>query len=124
MLMGGVSASQFWKVVLNLVNTLLLSISWGFLISCIFRLSVVTISTSLAWLILIGGGLPLLSVFLWEEMRLRELSTFVFILSPTHSHVFALTTGGGGGPKEHYWLCLGIQHAIIWINLRLAIFAL
>src|ERR1044071_6734991 len=81
MLMGGVQWGEFVRVILSLLNALLLSISWGFLISSLFRLSVVTISTGLAIIILFAGGLPLLAVLLAEEYHHQVAAVIVFVFS-------------------------------------------
>src|ERR1051325_2719140 len=77
MLMGGVQMIEFVRVILSLLNALLLSISWGFLISSFFRLSVVTISPGLATVILLAGGVPLLALFFDTQLNLKPLSGFI-----------------------------------------------
>src|SRR5687768_9769509 len=89
MMMGGVPWMEFLRVVLALFMALLLAISWGFLISAVFRQSVVTITAALAAVVLIGAGIPLLALLLEEEFRARELARFIFVFSPTHCMVFA-----------------------------------
>jgi ABC-type multidrug transport system permease subunit len=51
LLLGGVRASEFWRVVLVVLNTLLLSLSMGLLISTLFRRQRVT--THLAALLML-----------------------------------------------------------------------
>src|SRR4051812_17429916 len=123
MMMGGVQMIEFVRVILTLVVTLLLSISWGFVISSIFRMSVVTISTGLAIVIIIAGGLPLLSVFLNEEMHFRMLAIIAFVLSPTHCLFFSFDVSAPGY-LHHYWTALAINFGLALIHLRLAIFFL
>ena len=123
MLMGGVQMIEFVRVILSLLVTLLLSISWGFLISSLFRLSVVTISTGLAIIIVIAGGLPLLSVLLAEEYHLNFAAVAVFVFSPTHCHMFAFDVSAPAF-LHHYWTAMAINFSIALLNLRLAIFFL
>lgn len=123
MLMGGVRMTEFLRVILSLVVTLLLSISWGFLISSLFRLSVVTISAGLAVVIITAGGLPLLAVLLAEEFHFNFLAAAVFVFSPTHCHMFSFDVSAPAF-LHHYWTSIAINFAIALINLRLAIFFL
>jgi ABC-type transport system involved in multi-copper enzyme maturation permease subunit len=123
MMMGGVQMIEFVRVILTLIVTLLLSISWGFLISSLFRLSVVTISSGLAVVILIAGGLPLLSVLLAEEFHLRMASAIMFVISPTHSLVFSFDTSMPSW-LYHFWTSISVNFAIALLILRMAIFFL
>src|SRR3954468_10111590 len=123
MLMGGVQSIEFVRVILSLLVTLLLSISWGFLISSLFRLSAVTISTGLAIIIVIAGGLPLLAVLLAEEFHLQFAAVVVFVFSPTHCHMFSFDVSAPAY-LHHYWTAMAINFSIALLNLRLAIFFL
>jgi ABC-type transport system involved in multi-copper enzyme maturation permease subunit len=123
MLMGGVQWMEFIRVNLALLVTLFLSISWGFLVSSLFRMSVVTISASLGIMIFLAGGVPLLALVLDEEFHLKFAAAGVFVFSPTHCHVFAFDSPAPAYIK-HYWTALAINFAIALFNLRLAIFFL
>jgi ABC-type transport system involved in multi-copper enzyme maturation permease subunit len=123
MLMGGVQWSEFICVVLSLLNAMLLWISWGFLISSLFRMSVVTISSGLAIIILLAAGVPLLAFFCDEKLNLKLLSGYIFALSPTHSVIFAFDTSSPSY-LPHYWFSLVFNFFRSLINLRLAIFFL
>ncbi len=121
MIMGGVPWDEFLRVALNLVNTLFLSISWGFVISAVFRSSAVTVSLALGTAFLFGVGLPILSVYLIEELKLRGAGSALFFLTPTHSQLFAHGNPGPGAPTNHYWLSLGTHHLMAWLYLWAAI---
>ena len=123
MLMGGVPWSEFLRVILSLFVALLLSISWGFVISSIFRLSVVTISMGLAIIIAFAAGFPLFSIVLAEGFDLREVANFTFVFSPTYSLIFGLDATMPNF-RNHYWKSVFLNIAIAIINLRLAIFFL
>ena len=122
LLMGGVQWNEFLKVILNLVNTLFFSISWGFLISALFRQSAITISTALVTMIFFGGVLPLMSVFTGEELKVWELAEILFTFSPLQTHINSLTNPGRH--FNHYWTPLLVCHVVTWINLRLSVFLL
>lgn len=123
MMMGGVPWAEFIRSILGLFTALFLSISWGFLISALFRQSVVTISLALAVVAILGAGIPLLYVLLSEEFHLNELANCIFVLSPTHCMIFASDVNGAD-PENHYWIALGLNNALALLNLRLAIFFL
>lgn len=123
MMMGGVPWMEFIRVILVLFTTLFLSISWGFLISSLFRQSVVTISGVLGVMIFLGAGIPLLFVLLTEEFRAKELARFIFVFSPTHCMIFANDVNGRDS-DNYYWVALAVNNALALINLRLAIFFL
>lgn len=124
MMMGGVQWSEFARVVVSLINALLLSISWGFLISSLFRSSVVTISMGLGAMLFVGAGIPIASIFIDEKLRWDGFADFVMIFTPVHTQVFAFDHGGRRKLFESFWLSLLINHAFVWINLRLAIYCL
>ncbi|MGZ5544707.1 MAG: ABC transporter permease, partial [Limisphaerales bacterium] len=123
MLMGGVQWSEFICVVLSLINALLLSISWGFLISSLFRASVVTISTSLAIVIFLAVGVPFIAFFFDEKLNLKLLCGYIFAFSPTHCVIFGFDTSSPSY-LPHYWFSLVFNFFMTLINLRLAIFFL
>ncbi|HUS34084.1 MAG TPA: ABC transporter permease [Verrucomicrobiae bacterium] len=123
MMMGGVPWGEFMRAILALFTALFLSISWGFLISALFRQSVVTISAALGVIILLGAGIPMLFLLLTEEFHLRELAQCIFVFSPTHCMIFASDVNGAD-PDNHYWIALGLNNALALANLRLAIFFL
>jgi hypothetical protein len=58
LLIGGVSAGQFWRVTLALVFIMLLSLSIGMLISSLCRDTRTALGTSLLLLVLLAGGPP------------------------------------------------------------------
>lgn len=124
MLMGGVSWAEFAKVTLSLLNSLFYAISWGLLISAIFRQSVVTISAGMVTMLFFGAVVPVMAIFCLGKLQARELATFFFFLTPVHTHVYSFANVPPGGPGEHYWMALMFHHAIGWLNLRLAIFFL
>jgi ABC-type transport system involved in multi-copper enzyme maturation permease subunit len=123
MMMGGVPWLEFVRVILCLFTTLFLSISWGFLISSLFRQSVVTISGALGVMIILGAGIPMLFLLLTEEFRMRELARFVFVFSPTHCMIFANDVTGRDS-DNFYWAALAVNNVLALVNLRLAIFFL
>jgi hypothetical protein len=121
-LMGGVPWSEFAKVVLNLLNTLFLSISCGFLVSSLLRHSLATVSSALIIMIGIGGPVAILAQVLRLEYHERALSELVMFLSPTEPHINAF--GAPGNYFNHYWGPLLLHHVVAWCNLRAAIFFL
>lgn len=118
MLMGGVSGAQFGAVILALLNTLFLSMTWGFLISTLFRGAAATAAAASLTALFWGLGILLLMVLLEEEFRARKLAELVFLFSPVDQLVSAFKN------RPQYWVTVLVNHLLAWAHLGLALFCL
>src|SRR6266705_3293499 len=62
--MGGVSAGEFWRMALVLLNTIFFSLAAGMLISALGRADHRSMAGAAGLIVLIGGGLPLMELML------------------------------------------------------------
>ena len=62
--MGGVSAGEFWRMALVLLNTIFFSLAAGMLISTLGRADHRSMAGAAGLIVLIGGGLPLMELML------------------------------------------------------------
>lgn len=118
LLMGGVTAAQFWKTSLALVNALFLSLAAGLFVSAISRDSQKAMAVTLLLLVLLAAGGPAGDAL---AALIRE-NGFAPVLSLS-SPVYLFVTAGGWG-RTPFWPGLLVNQVVAWILLGLACVAL
>jgi len=113
MLMGGVTAPQFWKTVLALVNALFCSLATGMFVSAISRDSQKALGATLLFLLFLIFGGPILDGIV-AAMNDRNFRPFLSLVSPGFIFVWADRWG------ETFWLGLLANQALVWLLLGLA----
>lgn len=113
LIIGGVTAGEFWRLVWLLVNTLFFSLAAGLVVSALSR------DERKAW----GGTLGLISFFAIIPPLLESVPGLPAILqlpfSPT-SAMFALVDAEYTANPGRYWGALGSIHVLSWIFLVVA----
>lgn len=119
LLVGGVTAGEFWRHILALVNTLFVSLSAGMLVSAISRNErKAAVGTIL--LLLIWHSVPswLGEWHKWATGAVA-VSPFLLVFSPGHAHQTA-SDGRYAFHATEYWAALLISNLAGWLLLGLA----
>jgi ABC-type transport system involved in multi-copper enzyme maturation permease subunit len=111
LLLGGVRASEFWRVILAILNTLLLSLAMGLLVSTLFRRQRVT--THLASLLMLLLALVPFAISLVAHAAAGTpvlvvdpgLLSPIYTVQSAFDSAYTMTAMAGSG----YWLALLIQ---------------
>ncbi|MEY4386364.1 MAG: hypothetical protein RLY20_1647 [Verrucomicrobiota bacterium] len=116
LLMGGVSASEFWRIALVLLNTLFFSLASGMFASALTKSA--RNAAGLCMLIVLGIGalLPLIAVILASTYNLRTPPEALMIPSPGYAMVFAFDYNYPSH-KGEFLLSLTLVHGLAWIFL-------
>jgi len=107
MMMGGVTAPQFWKTVLALVNALFFSLSVGMFVSSISRDSQKALAATLSLLLLLIFAGPTLDSMI-AAINGRTFRPLVSLCSPGFVFIWADRWG------ETYWLGLLTNQLLVW----------
>lgn len=112
LIMGGVTGSEFWRMVLALVNMMFFSLSLGIYVSAKCRDSQKAIGNTLAFLIVFTAFLPFLD-FAISGVRLPVILWRTALVSPFYPFWAAfenvyLTSG------NLFWKSLVISHVVAW----------
>ena len=106
LLMGGVTLGEFWRLVLVLLATLLLSLSIGMLISAVTREARQAMAGTFLVLVALAGILP---AIYWLRLTLTRSPppAGIMLASPIHTFMaaFASSYGTRNGP-EQFWMSL------------------
>lgn len=104
-IMGGVSGAEFWRITLVLINTLVLSLSVGLVVSAFGAQERNVLVATLAWILLLGFGLPLCWWSISRIVNPRWLECILLFPSPA----YALRMTGSGlftGVPSDFWPCM------------------
>jgi hypothetical protein len=112
LLMGGVTAAQFWKTTLALVNALLVSLAAGLFVSVLSRHSQRAMGATLLLLLLVFGGPVGDALFAASSQGSR--APLLSLSSPGYLFVLASTWA-----RAPFWLALLINQAVAWTLLGL-----
>src|SRR5262245_7993233 len=114
LLMGGVSAGEFWRMMLLLANTLFFSLAAGVFISSISREALKTMNGTLLVCLLVVLGLALLDWTLpgWDAAKFKPILS---LASPGYCFITA-----SAFPPGTFWLNLAVPHAVAWLLLALS----
>lgn len=112
LLMGGVTAAQFWKAMMALLNTLFFSLAAGIFVSSVQRDAQHTMKFTFLLLAVFIGLLPML-----DSMIPQFTGTFGLF---TPSTAFFQASSRGSGTTSIFWTPLLVSHLIGWIFLVVA----
>lgn len=105
LIMGGVQLVDFWKVVLNLINTLFLSVTVGLLISTFSRHAIRATTLALFLMLILGFGLAGLGELLRTYYKIPETAVLVELFSPFSCQQKAMS-GRFWVLTNNYWMSL------------------
>ena len=119
MTFGGVQSGEFWRVTLNLINTLFFSLSVCLLVSTVSRNWRKAGSAASLLLLLFGLGLPGLGELMRIYYVAPDLSITVQMFSPFYAHRMAF--GSAVGLRQNYfWSSLLTVHVVALLCLGVA----
>jgi len=119
LLMGGVSAGEFGRMALLMVNTMWLSLAIGIWVSSVSRDEKRARGGALLLMVLFAGGFPLIGAWLEHELRIRGAAQWFMVFSP--GYAFACTWDKARFlPPGGYWNSMLVMHLMTWIFLGLA----
>ncbi|HSU56658.1 MAG TPA: ABC transporter permease subunit [Candidatus Dormibacteraeota bacterium] len=119
LLMGGVSNSEFWRMVILLLDTILLSLAIGVLASAISRESKRAMGANFSLLLLVTALLPACGGSIAYFSPGHTMVHWLFYSCPGYAFYWALDTNYPWR-KWHFWLSILIIHAITWALVALA----
>jgi hypothetical protein len=120
LMMGGVTGAEFWRVVLTLVMTLLLSLSLGMWVSAITREARQAMGRTFLGMLVLAGLLPALWWLRVLSFQTRVPPPAVLLPSPVNTFIYAFDAyfQTRNGPHE-YWgslqmiFCLSIGFLVL-----------
>jgi hypothetical protein len=115
LLMGGVTAAQFWKTSLALLNALFCSLACGLFVSAMSRDSQKAFAGTFLLLLMLTFGGVLADLLLEWVTRQAVSAPLLSVTSP--GYVFAIAGEWGKAP---FWTGLLISHGIAWVMFVLA----
>jgi ABC-type transport system involved in multi-copper enzyme maturation permease subunit len=117
LLLGGLTGGEFWRMALALVNLLFVSLAVGIFVSSLVRQSRTATSGTLAAIILLFAGLPILASLL-TMVHLPSALTYATYIGPFHpynwSHDLVYRSH-----KATFWQTLIASHLFGWFLLGL-----
>jgi len=117
LLLGGVSAGEFWRMTLVLTNALFLSLSAGLFMSSVSRSARKAMSGTFLVLLLINGAAPALGGYL---AYLSKANPEAFLI-PSAGYAYALAFDAAyNANSNQFFTSVGITHGLSWIFLVLA----
>jgi len=118
LLLGGVSAAEFWRVVLVLVNSLFLSLAAGVMVSAAMRHNLASMAVTLAVVIGLNFTAPLLSVWIGY---ITESTPPEPLLIPSVGYACAVAQEPLYlGRESKFLISVGVTHGLAWVCLVLA----
>lgn len=119
MLLGGISAGEFVRVALTLLDTLWVSLCLALWISSMSRNEKAARGITLLGMLLLAGGLPLLGAWIEAEAQVRDAAQWFMILSPGYAYAMAWDVMGSATWLP-YWVSMTAIHVSGWLFLALA----
>ncbi len=115
LLLGGVTAGEYWRTALALVNALFVSLTSGVWVSSIVRDARQSMGRTLSLLLILSIGLPLLnnSLSLLRHTHVLEMLTWV---SPFFPFAFAKQASYFSNPGS-FWQSLAASQTLAWFFL-------
>ena len=121
LLIGGVTPAEFWRAALVAVNTLFFSLAAGLSVSSLCRSAQKAASFTLAALLFIAAGLPLLGFLLAAFQKANQTSLLFLVPSPGFGFYLVFDLQYRIQP-ESFWYSLLTLHLLGWGALALASF--
>lgn len=119
LLMGGITNGEFWRMVLVLVNTFLVSLAIGIFCSALSRDARKAMGCNLALLLLLTAGLPACAAVMLYFFPSRPLVPELFFSSPAYCfYLFSDTFYRF--EMGHFWESMGVIHGLTWALVTLA----
>ena len=120
-LMGGVTASEFWRMALVLLNTMFFSLAAGMLASALTKSARNAAGLCMFIVLGIAGLLPLMGVIIAASQDLNEPNDIIGYLLPSPGYAFTTAfeqnyRGNAGG----FWTSLILVQVMAWIFLGLS----
>ena len=124
LLLGGITAGDFSRIMLLLVNTTILSLAVGIFVSALSRNSYKAIATTLALLLLLGMGLPIAAglLYAWTPAHRSILGDMLLLPCPFYGLAQAQRAGASRAALHSFWQSFAVMHALAWLFLGLACF--
>ena len=119
LLLGSVTAGEFWRVVAVLANTLFFSLAAGVLASASVRGARAGMSLTFLLILLVNGVGPAFGVWLAYKYQLNQPPDYLLIPSAGYACA-AASDALYGTRKLGFWTSIGVIHAMGWIFLILA----
>lgn len=102
LLIGGIAGREFWLVMLNLLNSLVFSLSIGLVISSVSKRQKRAATVSGLVMVFFGAVVPLLAEWIRHESPFPFLGVFLNWFSPVYTHRMAFSFSGPFSAQE-YW---------------------
>lgn len=119
LLMGGVSAGEFRRMALLMLNTMLLSLAVGICVSSISRDEKRARGAALLVMVLFAGGFPLAGAWVEYELKFTDLAQWFMVFSP--GYAFARVWDSARAiPWVGFWPSMLVLHALTWLFLAMA----
>lgn len=115
LLFGGITAGEFWRMALVLLNTLFFSLAVGMGVSALSRNAYRAVAGTLAAVLLLAAAPFLGLAFGWRG----NLNVAILGMSPASAYATAFA-GRFGRASSLFWLSLGWTHLAAWALLACA----
>jgi len=122
LILGGVTAGEYWRTALALVNALFVSLTAGIWISSLVREPQKAMSRTFALILILVAGLPAAGASVSLIDRIHNFS-FLAWVSPYYPFSFANAASYFGHPGR-FWGTLVASQALGWLFLALASYTL
>ena len=114
LLLGGVTHGEFWRTVLVLVNTFLLSLAIGVLASVLSRDARQAMGINLLLLLLLTTIPPAIAAAIAYLAPAHRMLQPLFFSCPAYSLYLCFDVNYQAA-REYFWLSAGVTHALTWL---------
>lgn len=117
LLVGGVTLSEFWRIVIVALNTLFFSLSVGMFCSAISRDERRSMAVALVIVLVFAAGFPLASLICheWRSVQvLRPIAELLLIPSPGYAGVMAFETPFTRSTFNYFHASVIFTHVLSW----------
>jgi ABC-type Na+ efflux pump permease subunit len=115
-LLGGIEAINLLKTAITLLNTLFFALSAGLWVSAKSWHQKRAMNAAVWIALIFAWGIPGLSALLFAKYRLIKTAGILVLFSPFYQQQHA-NPFGTGLMLDHYWISLGLVHALAWLAL-------
>jgi ABC-type transport system involved in multi-copper enzyme maturation permease subunit len=122
LLLGGVTLSEFWRIVLVAVNTLFFSLATGMFCSAISRDERRSMVVAFLIVLFFAAGFPLLAGFCHEWRPTRPIAEYLLVPSPGYAAVMAFEAPFTKSTFNHFHASVIFTHVLSWAFLIAASF--